>query len=109
MHQGVDIFVPIGTPVKAMRQGRVAFAGVQSGYGNVIILEHGSTRTVYAHLSELNVRRGEPVKGGQVIGLSGASGNASGPHLHFEILRNGRSEDPVLLLGGPPGRLNRTR
>ena len=101
-HHGVDIYVPTGTPVHAMKSGQVAVAGSQAGYGNVVVLSHGSTQTIYAHLSEIQVKTGESVKGGQVIGLSGASGNATGPHLHFEIIRDGRSEDPVLLLGGPP-------
>lgn len=102
IHKGVDVAVPTGTPVKSMKGGRVVFAGTMSGYGHTVILEHGSTRTLYAHLSELRVRTGERVGAHQVIALSGASGNASGPHLHFEILRRGRHEDPVPLLGGFP-------
>ena len=86
-----------------MRSGTVDFAGVMSGYGNVIVLRHNAqTRTLYAHLSEVRVREGERVEGRQVIGLSGASGDVTGPHLHFEILRGGHAEDPVPLLGGFP-------
>jgi murein DD-endopeptidase MepM/ murein hydrolase activator NlpD len=62
--------------------------------------------TVYAHLSELRVEEGQTVGGGEVIWLSGISGNATGGHLHFEIWREGRQEDPVFLLGGRPGRLS---
>ena len=103
LHEGVDLAAPTGTPVLAMRSGTVHFAGTMGGYGNVVILQHGtSTRSVYAHLSELRVRTGDRVDGQQVIALSGASGNATGPHLHFEIQRWGRAEDPVLLLGGFP-------
>ena len=103
LHEGVDLAAPMGTPVLAMRSGIVHFAGTMGGYGNVVILQHGTnTRSVYAHLSELHVRSGERVEGRQVIALSGASGNATGPHLHFEIQRWGRAEDPVLLLGGFP-------
>jgi murein DD-endopeptidase MepM/ murein hydrolase activator NlpD len=103
IHTGVDIAVPIGTPVRAMKDGTVAFAGEQSGYGKVVILSHGANvRTVYAHLSEISVQKDERVKGRQIIARSGQSGNASGPHLHFEVIRWGREEDPVPLLGGPP-------
>ena len=102
-HHGVDVAVPIGTQVSAMKSGEVAFAGEMRGYGMVVILDHGSRlRTVYAHLSALKVRTGERVKAGHEIGRSGQSGNASGAHLHFEILRWGRGEDPVELLGGLP-------
>ena len=73
------------------------------GYGRVVMLQHGPRlRTVYAHLSEILVRKGDVVQGGQAIGKSGSSGNASGAHLHFEIRRWGREEDPVPLLGGLP-------
>ena len=99
-HYGVDLGVPEGTPVAAMRSGTVAFAGDMRGYGTVIILEHTpNLRTVYAHLSELNVRTGERVKGRQIIGKSGRSGNVTGAHLHFEIIRFGRQEDPFEWLG----------
>jgi murein DD-endopeptidase MepM/ murein hydrolase activator NlpD len=104
-HHGVDIAVPVGTPVHAMTHGTVTFAGVLGGYGNVVMLRHsGGTRTVYGHLSRIDVSRGDAVRGRQVIGLSGRSGNATGPHLHFEIVRHGRSDDPIRLLGGPPAR-----
>jgi murein DD-endopeptidase MepM/ murein hydrolase activator NlpD len=104
-HHGVDLAVPIGSPVAAMKSGAVFFAGEMSGYGKVIILEHGPRlRTVYAHLSELHVRKGDPIKGGQIIAKSGQTGSASGPHLHFEIQRWGKNEDPVELLGGLPPR-----
>lgn len=99
-HYGVDLGVPAGTPVAAMKSGTVVFAGTMSGYGTVIILQHSpNLRTVYAHLSELNVRKGDEVEGRQVIGKSGQSGSASGPHLHFEIVRFGRQEDPFDWLG----------
>ena len=103
IHYGVDLAVPVGTPVTAMKPGRVNFAGEMTGYGLVIILEHNPRlRTVYAHLSELNVRKGDAVRGDQVIGKSGQSGNATGAHLHFEIQRWGKQEDPVEMLGGLP-------
>jgi murein DD-endopeptidase MepM/ murein hydrolase activator NlpD len=75
------------------------------GYGLVVWLDHSpDLMTVYGHLSAIQVREGEAVAGGQVLGLSGHSGNAVGPHLHFEIWRHGREVDPVSFLGGfPPG------
>ncbi len=105
IHRGVDIAVPAGTPVAAMTGGTVEFAGEMRGYGLVVVLSHGHTmRSVYAHLSQLSVRQGDRVTGRQVIGLSGQSGNASGPHLHFEVQRWGSAEDPVGLLGSAPGK-----
>ncbi len=103
VHRGVDISVPDGTPVRAMSGGTVEFAGTMNGYGRVVVLHHrGSTRSLYGHLSAIRVRQGEHVDGGQVIGLSGHSGNARGPHLHFEVRRWGEAEDPVPLLGRSP-------
>jgi murein DD-endopeptidase MepM/ murein hydrolase activator NlpD len=102
-HHGVDLATPVGSPVTAMKNGTVQFAGEMSGYGLVIFVQHGPRlRTVYGHLSEISVRKGDAVKGGQLIGKSGQSGNAAGPHLHFEIQRWGRDEDPVEMLGGLP-------
>lgn len=104
IHRGVDIAVPAGTPVRAMAPGVVEFAGTMSGYGSVVIVDHGrGVRTIYAHLSEIQVAAGDEVAGRPVIGLSGSSGRATGEHLHFEIVRGSRAEDPVPLLGGFPG------
>lgn len=103
LHRGVDISVPLGTPVRAMAPGRVKFAGSQRGYGRVVIIDHGGgVRTVYAHLSEVRAREGQELSGRPVIGLSGNTGTSSGPHLHFEVLRGGNAEDPVPLLGSFP-------
>lgn len=103
VHRGIDVYVPDGTPVQAMKDGTVEFAGTMRGYGTVIVLRHGpNLETVYAHLSRIGVRTGDRVKGRQVIGWSGHSGDATGPHLHFEVRRWGRAEDPVPLLGGWP-------
>lgn len=105
VHRGVDIAVPTGTPVLAMAPGRVRFAGTMRGYGQVVWLEHGGqVLSVYAHLSSIAVQPGQSIAARQQLGLSGSSGNAGGPHLHFEIWRWGRETDPVPLLGGPPGR-----
>lgn len=103
IHRGVDLSVPTGTPVRCMAPGRVRFAGVQRGFGNVVWVDHGGqVLSVYAHLSTIHVTAGEAVDGGQVLGLSGSSGDATAPHLHFEIWRWGREVDPVPLLGGFP-------
>ncbi len=104
VHRGVDLAAPAGTPVRAMADGRVRFAGRMGGYGRVVWLEHGpDLLTVYAHLARIRVRSGDRVRRGEVVGVSGASGDVSGPHLHFEVWRWGRPVDPVPLLGGPPG------
>jgi murein DD-endopeptidase MepM/ murein hydrolase activator NlpD len=104
-HRGVDLEVPHGTPVRAMADAQVRFAGVMSGYGNVVWLDHGGdVLSVYGHLSTIRVAAGSLVEAGSVIGLSGATGDATGPHLHFEVWRWGRPVDPVPLLGGKPGR-----
>jgi murein DD-endopeptidase MepM/ murein hydrolase activator NlpD len=105
LHHGVDIAAPEGTPVHAMRAGRVEHAGAWGGYGLSVLISHGpNVRTLYAHLSRIDVREGERVRGGQRIGAVGRTGNATGPHLHFEVWRWGRPDDPVPLLGGFPPR-----
>ena len=103
VHRGVDIDVPSGTEVRAMAPGRVRFAGTQNAYGNVVRMDHGGgVETVYAHLSEVRVTAGDIVEGHAVVALSGATGDVTGPHLHFELWRWGHERDPVPLLGGPP-------
>jgi len=104
LHRGVDLDVPTGTPVGAMASGTVRFAGVMRGFGNVVWIDHAASYlTVYAHLSEIRVAAGDRVASGTVVGLSGATGEATGPHLHFEVWRWGRPVDPVPVLGGLPG------
>lgn len=103
LHRGVDLALAEGTPVKAMARGRVRYAGTMDGYGTVVWLEHSRhILSVYAHLSRVEVRVGESVVRGQVIGRVGRSGRAESPHLHFEIRRRGREVDPVQFLGGFP-------
>jgi murein DD-endopeptidase MepM/ murein hydrolase activator NlpD len=103
IHRGVDFSVPTGTPIEAMADARVRFAGTMSGFGSVVWLDHGgSILTVYAHLSRIDVQTGESVRRGQTLGLSGATGDVTAPHLHFEVWRWGREVDPVPLLGGKP-------
>jgi murein DD-endopeptidase MepM/ murein hydrolase activator NlpD len=102
-HRGVDYAAPPGTPVLAVANGTVDFAGIQNGYGNVIFIDHGRGHvTVYAHLSSMTVRRGQRVSQGQHIGGVGATGWATGPHLHFEFRVNGVHQDPVEMARSSP-------
>ncbi|WP_405048466.1 peptidoglycan DD-metalloendopeptidase family protein [Rhodoferax sp.] len=95
-HLGTDFAAPTGTPARTVGDGVVEFAGVQNGYGNVIFIQHRNhTETVYAHLSKVLVNRGQNVTQGQTIGLVGATGWATGPHLHFEVRVNGVQQDPM--------------
>jgi murein DD-endopeptidase MepM/ murein hydrolase activator NlpD len=98
-HGGVDVAVPIGTPIVAARAGTVAFAGTAGGYGVAVYLDHGGGMTTrYGHLSRALVRRGQAVAGGERIALSGNTGTSTGPHLHFEVRRNGTAVDPLRYL-----------
>jgi murein DD-endopeptidase MepM/ murein hydrolase activator NlpD len=95
-HPGVDLAVAYGHDVKAAADGMVSFAGVQNGYGKTVVIDHHDGRqTRYAHLSQELVRAGDAVTEGQVLGKSGNSGRSTGPHLHFEVLVNGKPVDPV--------------
>jgi murein DD-endopeptidase MepM/ murein hydrolase activator NlpD len=94
-HKGIDIACSIGTPVVASAEGTVVFAGSKKGYGKTIIVEHrNGYRTLYGHLSKYSVKAGAKVKQGQKIALSGMTGRATGPHLHFEVRRQGQPERP---------------
>lgn len=94
-HTGVDIATRPGTPVRAPMGGTVAYAGWRGGYGRTIIIDHGGeVHTLYGHLSRIEVSRGQRIAPHAVIGLTGATGHASGPHLHYEILARGRPIDP---------------
>jgi murein DD-endopeptidase MepM/ murein hydrolase activator NlpD len=98
-HDGIDIAAPLGTPVVAAADGEVLFVGVQSGYGNVVILRHGEGLvTVYAHNSEVLVREGARVRRGDVVAKVGQSGRTTGPHLHFEVRDGVRPRNPLLYL-----------
>jgi len=101
-HTGVDFHATTGTPVKAVHEGTVVKAGWGGAYGNEIIIKHATgVYTEYAHLSSISVKVGEKVSTGRMIGLSGATGNATGPHLHFEVrtgIAYGTDIDPVKFL-----------
>ncbi|MCG5529529.1 M23 family metallopeptidase [Halorhodospira halochloris] len=97
-HLGVDLAAPTGTPVYAAGDGRVVERGRNGGYGRVVSIEHGSGyKTLYAHLNGYarGLRVGDRVQRGQLIGYVGQSGTATGPHLHYEVIVNGRHRDPV--------------
>jgi murein DD-endopeptidase MepM/ murein hydrolase activator NlpD len=94
-HGGMDIGAPVGTPVRAPAPGRVVFAGRQAEYGITAVIEHANdTRSVYGHLSRLNVKVDQDVERGQVIAWSGNTGRSSGPHLHYEIQVKGEPVNP---------------
>jgi murein DD-endopeptidase MepM/ murein hydrolase activator NlpD len=98
-HHGIDIKARMGEDVLAAAPGTVIFAGRQSGFGQVVIIDHGKRFcTVSAHLSSMLVGEGERVERGMVIGTVGKSGNATGTHLHFEIRVAGKSVDPLQYL-----------
>lgn len=98
-HNGIDLAVQVGTTVKASSSGKVTFSGTQSGYGKLIVLDHGNgVTTRYAHNSKLLVGVGDRVDAGDRIALSGNTGRSTGPHLHFEIRFNGRSVNPLKYL-----------
>jgi murein DD-endopeptidase MepM/ murein hydrolase activator NlpD len=95
-HPGIDIAVPTGTPIRAAAGGRVAIAGWVGGYGNYTCIQHtGSLSSCYGHQSSIQVSVGQSVSQGQVIGLSGSTGNSTGPHLHFEARINGSVVNPL--------------
>ncbi|MEG0234954.1 M23 family metallopeptidase [Cetobacterium sp.] len=98
-HAGVDLRAKTGTRVVSAKEGVVTFAGRASGYGKLIIIKHSDGyETRYAHLSQIDVKKGQKISQNQHIALSGATGRVSGPHLHFEIRKNGKIENPLTYL-----------
>ncbi|MBU3144529.1 M23 family metallopeptidase [Clostridium sp. CF012] len=95
MHKGVDIAAAFGATINVVLDGTVTYAAWQDGYGNVIKIDHGEgIETTYAHCSVINVKKGEVVKLGEKIGEVGSTGNSTGPHLHFEVRKNGEAQNP---------------
>ena len=93
-HQGIDVRANYEW-VRASKYGRVSYAGWLGGYGKVVVVTHpGGDKTLYGHLSKITVREGQYVKQGQIIAKSGNTGNSTGPHLHFEIIRKGQHINP---------------
>ena len=94
-HPGLDIAGNIGDPIHATANGVVIFANVRGGYGNCIIIKHNfGYETLYGHLSKINVKEGQNVKAGDVIGQLGSTGRSTGPHVHYEIIYNKEKENP---------------
>ncbi|HOK46015.1 MAG TPA: peptidoglycan DD-metalloendopeptidase family protein [Bryobacteraceae bacterium] len=99
-HRGVDISAPTGTPVRAAADGYVVQAQFISGYGRTVIIDHGNgLQTLYAHLSSFAVVPGQEIRQGEMIGAVGSSGRATAPHLHYEVRRQGRAENPIRYMG----------
>lgn len=99
-HWGIDIPAPRGTPIRAAADGLIVISanGMRgySGYGRIVLIDHGSgMRTLYAHTSSNDVRAGECIRAGEILGRVGATGNATGNHLHFEIRKNGKPVNPL--------------
>lgn len=101
-HAGLDFAAAYGTPIRAAAAGTVAFAGFHSAYGLTVEIEHGNgLLTRYAHASRLLVKQGTWVGPGDKVAEVGSTGRSTGPHLHFEVLRNGEALDPRHYLAGP--------
>jgi murein DD-endopeptidase MepM/ murein hydrolase activator NlpD len=108
VHPGVDLGAPAGTPVRAVKDGVVRYAGARGGYGNCVIIDHGDgTETRYAHCDTLGVAAGAAVRAGDDIATVGSTGLSTGPHLHFELRVKGVAVDPGALLEGGAGPLGR--
>jgi murein DD-endopeptidase MepM/ murein hydrolase activator NlpD len=100
-HQGIDLAAPKGTPVRATAAGKVVVAERSGAYGRTVVIDHGNgLRTRYAHLRRIKVDAGERVQAGEVIGEVGKSGNATGPHVHYEVVRNGTPVNPWPFMDG---------
>lgn len=94
-HGGLDFKGNTGDDIRVTANGKVTFAGVQGGYGNVVRVAHGyGYETVYGHLSRIDVKTGQTIQAGHVVGLLGSTGRSTGPHLHYEVVRNGERLDP---------------
>lgn len=109
MHKGVDFAAPKGTPIMAAGDGVVERCSPYSGYGNYVCIRHsGATKTAYAHLSRYakGLRVGAKIRQGQIIGYVGATGQATGPHLHFELIQNGKHVNPQKVTQLPDSKLS---
>ena len=97
-HMGVDYAAPVGTPVISVADGVVVESSFHGAYGNMVVIQHNANQsTAYAHLSRMNVRKGQAINQGEVVGAVGSTGLSTGPHLHFEFRINGRHVDPLTL------------
>lgn len=94
-HGGIDLAAPKDSPIRAIRDGTVVFADPYGSYGNFIVISHGGSYTShYGHCASIQVRTGQKIRAGQVIGTVGSTGRVTGPHLHFEIRKDGAPQDP---------------
>jgi murein DD-endopeptidase MepM/ murein hydrolase activator NlpD len=94
-HRGIDLSAPEGTAVRATAAGVIGFAGTSGRWGRMVVVDHeGGWQTRYAHLKRIKVDRGQTLTSGDVIGTVGKSGNATGFHLHYEVLKDGTPVDP---------------
>jgi murein DD-endopeptidase MepM/ murein hydrolase activator NlpD len=99
LHAGVDIAAEPGTPVRAPADGTVIFSGYKEGYGKVVVIDHGyGIQTVFGHNSKLFVTQGEHLKRGEKISEVGSTGRSTGPHLHYEIRKNGIPINPLTFI-----------
>lgn len=100
-HAGVDLKAPVGTKVMSAKSGTVTFAGYSGNYGYLVVVSHpDGYETRYAHLSKVKVKKGQKVNSRQLIALSGNTGRSTGPHLHFEVRRNGKALNPIAYVRG---------
>jgi murein DD-endopeptidase MepM/ murein hydrolase activator NlpD len=98
-HSGIDIYAPQGSKVRATADGVVVLAGWYGDYGKTVIIRHPSGYlTLYAHLSQIDVKEGQRVKAGDVVGRVGSTGRSTGPHLHYEVIRDNKPTDPSKFL-----------
>lgn len=107
MHRGLDIAAPMGSPVRSVRKGFVVAAKWIRGFGKTVKVKTGNNVYLYAHLDEINVKKGNIVQRGQKLGRVGQTGNATGPHLHFEVIQNGRHINPEVYLSSLQGLVSR--
>jgi murein DD-endopeptidase MepM/ murein hydrolase activator NlpD len=100
-HDGIDLAAPIGAIIRSIASGHVVFADRYGGYGNLIVIKHADGLTShYGHCHETSVQVGQKVMAGDIIGTVGTTGHSTGPHLHFEIRRNGAAQNPERFLPG---------
>ena len=96
LHAGMDFSGAVGTPIYATGNGKVVYAEMHQGYGKCVLIDHGfNYQTLYAHLSAYNVKSGQKVKRGDIIGYMGNTGMSTGPHIHYEVKKNGIPVDPI--------------
>jgi murein DD-endopeptidase MepM/ murein hydrolase activator NlpD len=99
LHAGIDFRATAGSPVRSAGAGRVIKAGWNGGYGRMVEIDHSDGLTTrYAHMSKILVKEGQQIETGQIVGRVGSSGRSTGPHLHYEVRRNGDAVDPMIFI-----------